>query len=128
MNIIVKASLLSSILTACSHDLHFMRMEDTLTSYGAALRWGRYETAADFQAPARRARLDMNWLKNIHVTSYDVFYRRELAPGKLVEQTAEIRYFNEQVGVEKIVVDRQTWRFDADKGAWILESDLPAFR
>lgn len=128
MNIVFKALLIGPALVSCSHDLHFMRMEDTLTGYAAALRWGRYETAADYQAPARRVQPDTNWLKNIHVTSYDVFYRKELEPGKLVEQSAEIRYFNEHVGVEKTLIDRQTWRFDAEKGVWLLEGDLPAFR
>jgi len=50
------------------------------------------------------------------------------ANSKILEQTVEIRYFNEQVGVEKTITDHQVWRYDEDIGKWMLETDLPAFR
>ncbi len=104
------------------------KMEDTLNSYGAAIRWGQFDKARDFQSPAQRTRLDEAWLKNIHVSSYDPVYRREAEGSKVLEQKVAIRYFNEQDGVEKVLTDRQLWRYYEDKGKWMLETELPVFR
>jgi hypothetical protein len=100
-----------------------------LTSYAAAIRWGRFESAADFMAPSPRPpALDSAWLKNIHVTSYEVLYRKNLEKGSLIEQNVEIRYYHEQSGVEKTLLDRQRWRYQEKQNTWALESGLPAFR
>jgi len=114
--------------TACSHDLGLMKMEDTLASYGSAIRWGLFEKAADFQEPQNRTRLDLGYLKNIHVTSYDPVYRQEHKGSNFLRQTVEIRYYQEQTGVEKTITDRQSWRYDKERGEWLLMSKLPDFK
>lgn len=112
-------------LTACTHDLHLLKMEESLTSYGAAIRFGMFERAADFQA-VRKAP-DLKALKEIHVSSYDPVYRKELDDGNRVEQTVEIHYYHEDQGVEKSITDHQSWRYDKEKLQWFLESGLPKF-
>ncbi len=116
------------VMTGCPHDTHFMKMEERLSQYGAALRWGSWETASDFQPVAERGRLDLPYLKNIHVTSYDPVYREELKGSDVIRQNVEIRYYFEQTGVEKTITDRQTWRYDNEKGQWFLLSGLPDFK
>jgi hypothetical protein len=113
---------------ACSHDLRLMKMEDTLSGYGSAIRWGLFEKAADFQEPRNRTRPDLGYLKNIHVTAYDPIYRQEQEGSNFLKQTVEIRYYQEQTGVEKTITDRQSWRYDEEKDQWLLMSKLPDFK
>jgi len=120
------ASLLCWAMMACSQSTHLMKMEETLSSYGGAIRWGLYEKAADFQARKDEPPLDLSYLKTIRVTGYDPVYRKETKD--IVQQTVEIRYYQEQTGVEKTLTDHQTWRYDEEKGLWLLESSLPSFK
>jgi len=115
-------------MLACSHDFGLMKMEDTLSSYGAAIRWGLFEKAADFQDPKHRTPLDLRDLKDIHVTAYDPIYRKEEKGSKVVRQTVEIRYYREPAIAENTIVDHQTWRFDEERGDWLLASKLPSFQ
>lgn len=121
------AALCMTVL-ACSHDIHLMKMEDVLSSYGSAIRWGLYEKAADFQNPKNKTQPDLAYLKNIHVTAYDPVYRKERKEDNTVQQTVEIRYYQEQTGVEKTLTDRQTWRYDEAADQWLLETSLPSFK
>lgn len=118
-------AILAFSVGACSHDLHIMKMEESLTSYGSAIRWGQYERASDFLAVHQTP--DLAFLRTIHVSSYDPVYRKELDGGRRAEQTVEIRYYREDQGVEKSVTDRQLWRYDQEKKQWFLESGLPNF-
>ncbi|MFM8330793.1 MAG: hypothetical protein ACKN9T_03810 [Candidatus Methylumidiphilus sp.] len=130
MNInLPSAALLALLASACtSGSLQAVRNEDTLNGYASAIRWGEFEKAQDFQNPAHRARLDLAWLKNIHIASYNVLYKKEERDSHVLEQTVEIRYFNEQIMVEKILTDRQIWHFYEDRNKYMLETDLPAFQ
>ena len=122
-------AVLALLLPACtSGEIHAVKVDDTLRSYATAIRWGEFEKAMQFQNPAKRSRLDLAWLKNIHVSSYDTVYKKEDMGGNIFEQTVEIHYFNEQVGVEQSITDRQLWRYDEEKGKLLLETGLPAFR
>jgi hypothetical protein len=112
---------------ACSHDIQLMRLEETLSAYGSAVRWNRFEAASDFQTEAARRPVDQESYKDIHITAYDVIYRHESDDRKSVRQTAEIRYFLEHEGVEKTITDRQTWKFDEQKKQWFLETAIPSF-
>jgi len=125
ISILSRAALVLS-LTACSHDLHLMKMEESLASYGAAIRWGQFERAADYQAGYQPP--DLVFLKNIHVSSYNPIYRKEFDEGMRAEQVVEIRYYREDEGVEKSLTDRQSWRYDQKKKQWFLESGLPRFQ
>ena len=121
--------LLTAALFAChSADLFMMKRDDRLSQYASAIRWGAFEKAVEFQSPSHRTRLDLAWLNNIHVSTYDTLNLKEAESSNIIEQTVQIHYFNESVGVEKSIIDRQVWRYDEDKGQWMLETDLPAFR
>ncbi len=116
-------------LSACtSGTISNAKKEDRLSAYGAAIRWGPFEKAQEFQDPAHRKRLDEAWLKDIHVTSYNPLHRKEAEGSSILEQMVEIRYMNEHEGVERSFVDRQTWRYFEPEDNWWLETDLPGFR
>lgn len=99
-----------------------------LNSYAGAIRWGEFQKAQEFQRPSKRSPLDLEWLKNIHVSSYEVTYKKEGLNDNIREQTVKIRYFIENSGVEKSVTDQQFWRFDEEQNKLMLESDLPNFQ
>jgi hypothetical protein len=125
------ALLLSALaLAACtSGEIHAVKMDDTLRSYATAIRWGQFESALQYQNPAKRKRLDLLWLKkNVHVSSYDTVFKKEDMGGNIFEQTVEIHYFIESEGVEKSLTDHQLWRYDEEKEKLLLETDLPSFR
>lgn len=115
-------------MLACSSDFQLMKTEDRLARYGSAIRWGLFETAADFQDPKYRTAPDLGYLKNIHVTAYDPIYRKHEKGSDILKQTVEIRYYHEQTGVEKAITDRQIWHYDKDRREWFLESKLPSFK
>lgn len=113
-------------LQACSHDTFFMKIESSLSGYGSAIRWGLYQKASEYLA--QRQALNLASYKNLHVTSYDPIYRHEFDDHETIEQTVEIRYYLETDRVEKSITDHQTWRYDQDKSAWLLQSGLPKFK
>ncbi len=122
-------ALLAALLAACSSGpVHLAQIDDTVNSYGAAIRFGEFEKAQEFLAPSKRTRLDLAWLKNIHVSSYDIVYRKENLGGNVHEMTVHIHYFVEPSGVEQVLVDHQIWRYDETLGKIMLESDPPTFR
>lgn len=116
-------------LTSCTYlgMMHVVKRDDRVSSYGAAIRFGEYSRAADFQNPAKRVQLDLEWLKYIHVSSYDAVYRKDDGFDAF-EQTVNIRYFNEQNGIEKTTTDHQIWHYYPEKDQWMLETDLPSFQ
>ena len=117
-----------AMLLACTTDVFLMKRDDTFNRYASAIRWGGFEEAQGFQDPAVRTKLDLAWLKTIHVSGYEIFYVKDDTSSKLVELTVKINYYNEQEGVDKSLTDRQVWIFNEEKNKWILESSLPAFR
>jgi len=122
-------AVLALLLSACtSGEIHAVKLEDTMRSYATAIRWGEFEKAMQFQDPAKRHRLDLAWLKNIHVVSYDTVFKKEDMGGNIFEQTVEIRYYIEQVGVEQSLTERELWRYDEEKDKLWLETELPTFR
>jgi hypothetical protein len=105
-----------------------MRLEERLSNYASAIRWGYFEQATDFQIEKLRAQAEQAPLKHIHITGYNPTYRHENKDTNTVKQTVEISYFLEQIGVVKTIIDHQTWRFDEQKKEWFLDSPLPNFQ
>lgn len=100
-----------------------------MDSYGAAIRWGEFERAQEFQTASKRTRLDLEWLKNIHVSSYEVMHKvGDLGEPNDFEQTVRIRYYIEPAGAEKTITDRQLWRYDEDLDRMMLDTPIPVFQ
>jgi hypothetical protein len=47
--------------------------------------------------------------------------------GMEATQIVEIRYYNENVAREHVLIDRQKWIYDDSVDHWVLVSELPSF-
>lgn len=104
-------------------------LDQTLYDYVSAIRWSEFEQAEKFVDPERlRASsfgdLDRERYKQFQVAGYEVKSGHEPGDGQY-EQVVEIRFVNRNTQVEKLVVDRQRWRWDPEAGRWWLASGLP---
>lgn len=102
-------------------------LENTLSSYRQAIRWGQFPAAAGFVAPDARSDLDLDALNNIRVTGYDVVRQGIIGPDDTAVQLVQIDYVIEDRQRLERLTDRQRWRYDAAYEAWWLESGLPDF-
>lgn len=98
--------------------------------YAKGLRWGDYEGAmALTRLPDGKVdQVDMKYLKNIKVTSYN------LSPVILSESQEEgyvtlyLEYYHElRNSVHEITVS-QTWRYDEEDKRWYCETPMPEFK
>jgi hypothetical protein len=118
------------LLAACATQQHRGDLlKTTLYTYSSAIRWGDFGGAIEFVDPAVRAKkpttsVDMKRYEQVQVTGYHVQGTRE-DPDGLVHQTIEMRLVNRHTQVERAVVVREVWRFDAEGKRWWLMSGLP---
>ncbi len=105
-------------------------LEYTVEDYGAALRWGRYNEAANLRNIRDRQpkALDLEHLKEIHVTSYVITERIVTQDQNEAFITAEIDYYNVDDPVVRKLTDKQVWWYEDGRRRWWLDGDLPAFK
>lgn len=122
--------LIGLMLSACS-SLGSQRnpRDQILYSYVSAVRWSDFDTALNFVDPAVRlanpiSDLERERYKQFQVAGYDVKSGSEPAEG-LYEQVVEIRLVNRNTQTERIITDRQLWRWDPEAKRWWLMSGLP---
>jgi hypothetical protein len=118
------------MLSACS-SLGAQRTprDDMLYSYVSAVRWSDFDAALNFVDPEVRlakplSDLERERYKQFQVAGYDVKSASEPGEG-LYEQVVEIRLVNRNTQTERIITDRQSWRYDAESKRWWLMSGLP---
>lgn len=104
-------------------------LDQTLYDYVSAIRWSEFELAEKFVDPEHQQKvgfsdLDRERYKQFQVAGYEVKSGHETGDG-LYEQVVEIRFVNRNTQVEKLVTDRQRWRWDPEAGRWWLASGLP---
>jgi len=120
------------VVTACSGAPSKLNPRDAaLTEYGAALRWNEFDRALAFVDPEVRLSqpmtdLERERLKQIQVTGYEVKSSQPNEDGS-ISQVVEIRLISKNTQVERVVTDRQTWRWDAAAKHFWLTSGLPDF-
>jgi hypothetical protein len=122
--------LLPLLLAACATKQH---SRDLLTvslyDYQSAIRWGNFAGALDFLDPELLKRkpvsaLDLERYGQIQVTSYNVQGGGAAVEGQH-QQVVEIRFINRHTQTERVLLDRQTWRYDAEQRRWWLTTGLP---
>ena len=104
-----------------------MKMDEQISGYGGAIRWGQFKRAVGYLDPPPRNPPDWKMLSETKVTSYTTQNREVLPSGKVMMQTVEIHYIPPGSVVEKNLIDPQRWRLDESSNRWVLESGLPAF-
>lgn len=117
-------------LTGCASQQRSESLTKTLAAYGGTLRWGDFQTAAQFIAPKMRAEhplstLDMARYKQVRVSEYN----DDAGPAPVddfdVQQTVQISVINVHTQAERSIVDHQSWHFDQKTQHWWLTSGLP---
>ena len=121
------------LLMACATNNQTKTLDLALTAYEKAIRWSEWDLAMDHLAPDYLAEnpvspLDADRLRLFRVTQYNVRSSQPYDAGMGYEQTVEIRLFNKNRAVERILVDRQDWRYDVELEHWFLHTGLPDVR
>lgn len=104
-------------------------LDQVLYDYAGAIRWSDFEAAWSFIDPEVRlaqatASLELERLKQFQTSDYQV--KRVIgSDGEYYEQLVEVRLVNRHTLVERTVLERQRWRYDAANKAWWLVSGLP---
>ena len=131
LSILVALSVLSVLLLAgCATKTRSDALTTTLKAYGSALRWGDFQSAAQFIDPAVRAAhplspLELARYRQVRVSEYDDGAGPVPTGDFDVQQTATISLVNIHTQSERSVVDHQTWHYDEKAKHWWLTSGLP---
>jgi hypothetical protein len=135
MNTLMRGILLSGLVVfvgACGVGKPDAYKRDrTLYAYSSAIRWGDFETAQTFIEPDKRDKLrpssiDQQRYAQVQVVGYDVRGLDQPTEDE-IHQTVEIRLVNRHTQVERSVLDRQEWHWDAEEKRWWLTTGLPKF-
>ncbi len=103
--------------------------DEALYTYVSAVRWSDFEAARAFVDPETLrvqpiTDFEMERYKQFQVSGYEVKSGSEPSEG-LYQQVVELRVVNRNTQVERIVTDRQQWRWDGEAKRWWLVSGLP---
>lgn len=120
---------LALLLAACASSGQRSPRDQMLYDYVSAVRWSDFDAAARFLDPDVLERdpmtdLERERYRQFQVSGYDVKSASEPAEGEY-EQVVEIRVVNRHTQVEKVITDRQRWRWDPEAKRWWLASGLP---
>lgn len=117
-------------LAGCATQTRKDTLTTTLNAYGSTLRWGDFQSAAQFLDPKYRAehplsKLDLDRYKQVRVSEYDDGAGPVPAGEFDVQQTVHISLINRHTQSERTIVDHQTWHYDEKTKHWWLISGLP---
>ncbi len=117
------------VLAACASSGQRSPRDQMLYDYVSAVRWSDFDAAARFLDPQLLERepmtdLDRERYRQFQVSGYDVKSASEPTEGEY-QQVVEIRVINRHTQIEKVLTDRQRWRWDPEAKRWWLASGLP---
>ncbi len=128
LSLLVVSSFL--LLAGCATSQRSDTLTTTLNAYGSTLRWGDFQSAAQFIDPQLRAahpvsKLDLERYQQVKVSEYDNGAGPVPAGENEVQQTVDISLINIHTQTERSIVDHQTWHYDEKSKHWWLTSGLP---
>ena len=117
-------------LAACITNPVDKNRSEAFKQYETIIRWSQWDAAANFISVEYLAehpitRLELNRLRLFRVTAYTVRSTGIFDEGMTARQTVEIRMFNKNQAVERIIIDEQEWRYNEKTKLWRLHSSLP---
>ena len=123
-------ALVAMLCAGCATDQRNQALVTTLNAYASTLRWGDFQSAQQFVDPKVReahpvSSLDLARYGQVRVTGYDEGAGPVPDGENQVRQVVQISLVNVNTQSERTVVDRQSWRYDAQKKRWWLMSGLP---
>jgi hypothetical protein len=118
------------LLVGCATNQRSDLLTNTLTAYGSTLRWGDFQSAAQFIEPKLRAahplsKMDLARYQQVQVSEYDNGNGPVPAGDNEVQQTVHINLINIHTQSERSIIDHQTWHYDDKTKHWWLTSGLP---
>jgi hypothetical protein len=98
-------------------------------SYERAITDSDFETAGAFvDGETVHEEVDFDRYKNIKVVDYKV-KQSTISEDKMeIHQTVEIEYYQLDRLVVRSLRHKQLWKYNADTGAWLLQTPLPEFK
>lgn len=122
--------LLATLVAACATQQRASNLDETLRDYNTLIRWNEFDAAAEYYDPELRetqplTRLDKERLAQFRISGYDPRSVQLSPDGNRATQSVEIRLYNVHSMTERVIVDRQGWRYDADAKRWWLTTGLP---
>ena len=106
-----------------------IELEKVLNSYHTTVRWGNPEQAYIFLKPESFPDLEIpSDLDNIRVTGYEVIQQPTPLSEELVNQTARISYVLKDRQIERTLMDRQVWEYQAEHKIWYRINPIPEYK
>lgn len=105
-------------------------LEETLLAYEKAIRWGEFNTAAQFLHPEHmptpsEGELMMKRYEQININGYVVKSQSPTSDENTYLQTAQVSFENRHNGRVRSINDPQVWRWEQAAERWMLTSGLP---
>ena len=118
-----------TLLAACGNSQEKAR-EAALKAFEAQVRWSEFAGLVDHMHPEYLRQnpinsIDMSRLRQYRVTGYQLKSRTVDSDGKRLRQVVELRLYNKNTAVERVIDHRQDWRWDEQRESWLLHSGLP---
>ena len=120
------------LLSACNQynvQKKVNRLEETITSYGVALRWAEHQTLYSYyvspngtQPPA-----DLDRLKEISVTGHQVLEKTINEDHTEAEVKMLVKYYIKTEGTLKELKMNQAWWFNEPNSQWFIDGEFPKF-
>ncbi len=123
------ALVLLALLAGCAAGPDTRKRDEALFLYAGAIRWGDIDGALTFVDPKLLAERPMTAVERarfdqVQIAGYLVKSSAPISEDELM-QIVEIRVVNRHTQVERLIVDRQHWRWDDEADSWWLLSGLP---
>ena len=116
-------------LVACANTPDARQQAEALYLYAGAIRRGKIDDALIFVDPKALEKkplmaVDRARYEQVQFAGYTVQSSGPVGKDELL-QIVEIRVINRHTQVERIIIDRQLWRWDEESESWLLTSGLP---
>jgi len=122
--------ILLGLLGACDTlDEKDRKRTETMDRFEAIVRWNQFDSMVDFMHP--------DWLEENPVTSLEVERLHQFRVSQYsarqvlsdadggVDRLVQLRLYNKHTAREKVVEYVESWRWDDERGRWMLHSGLP---
>jgi len=125
-------TMLLALLAGCAHieaRKESNALKTTLETYSKAIRWGYFETAANYRRPRQGEvrELDPVSLRDVRVVSYEMSDPVLLADQHEAHVAAQIGYYRNDSGAIRQIREEQIWWYSSTEKHWLLDGDLPDF-
>jgi len=128
--LIAITSLLLSACAAVDDSKKTITYDEALWKYETAIRWIDFGTANSLRRLEDNSAYspDMETLRHIKVTSYNVLNKTSSEDHAEVQLAVEIVYYNDQSMKLITIIDNQIWKYDPEIRDWYITTPLPTFK